>query len=366
MKSISIYRLNAILLLVILTTIILYYGKVFLIPLFFSIMLAMLLLPICRKLEKWGISRVWSTLIGILIILFIILVFLGIIGAQAASMSQDLPKMQAKAQQFIQTTQSWIESQFGVAPKQQINYLQKGVSKISQVANSFLTSLLSGAMSLITGLVLVILYFFFLMWRREKYKEFILKLVKDENKTEVNKELNQITQVAGQYLIGRLVSMAFLAVVYSIGFSILGLENGILVALVAVIPTIIPYIGAFIGGFFPLAIALISGTLGTVVPVIIILGVAQAIDNNIIEPLVEGESLDISPIFTIVAIVLGELVWGVAGMVLFIPLFAIIKIVFEHIPALHPFGFLLDNEVAEPKWMEKLKNRAEKLKDKIT
>lgn len=354
MKSISIYRANAFLLIVILTTIILYYGKEFLIPLFFGILLAMLLLPVCRKLEKWGIGRIWSTLIGVLIIILFVLAVLGVIGAQAASMSQDLPKMQAKAQQFIQTAQRWIESQFGVAPEQQIAYLQKGVSSISQSANKFFTSILSGAMGLITGFALILLYFFFLMWKREKYKEFFLQLVKEENRKEVNKELDEITHVAGQYLLGRLISLAFLAIFYMIGFTIAGLPNGPLVALVAVIPTIVPYVGSFIGGFFPLAMALIGDSSGQVLPVIIILVVAQIIDNNIIEPLVEGESLNISPIFTIVAIVLGELVWGIAGMVLFIPMFAILRIICAHLPALHPFSFLLENDVEEPKWAKKI------------
>jgi len=363
MKSISIYRVNAVLLLVILTTIILYYGKIFLIPLFFSILLAMLLLPVCRKLEKWGIGRIWSTLIGILIIILFVLAIMGIIGAQAASMSQDLPKMQAKAQQVIQTAQSWVQSQFGVAPQQQIAYVQKGVSKIGQSANKFFTSMLSGIMGLLTGFVLVLLYFFFLLWKREKYKEFFLRLVKEENKNEVDKELGQITHVAGQYLIGRLISMAFLAIFYMIGFTIAGVPNGPLVALVAVIPTIVPYVGAFVGGFFPLAMALVGGSSGMVLPVIIILVAAQVIDNNIIEPIVEGESLNISPIFTIVAIVLGELVWGVAGMVLFIPMFAILRIICAHVPALDPFNFLLENEVEEPAWVQKMKGWFQKKKE---
>jgi predicted PurR-regulated permease PerM len=355
MTGISLFRLNAVLLLFVLIGIILIYGKTFLIPLFFSILFAMLLLPVCRKLEKWGIGRIWSTLIGVLLIILFVVVFVGIIGAQAASLSQDLPEMQTKAQQLIQSAQGWIENQLGMAPQQQISYLQKIVGNFPQAANKFLISLLSGTLNLLTGFVLILLYFFFLMWKREKYKEFFLKLVKEENRDEVNKELGQITNVASRYLVGRLVSMAFLAVFYSIGFSILGLENGFLAALVAVVPTIVPYVGPFIGGFFPLAMALLSGSSGMIIPVAVILVVAQVIDNNIIEPLVEGESLEISPIFTIVAIVVGQLMWGIAGMILFMPMLAIVKIICDHVPALHPYSFLLNNEIEEPKWIEKLK-----------
>ncbi|HEX9981472.1 MAG TPA: AI-2E family transporter [Flavobacterium sp.] len=355
MKSIPIYRLNAVLLLIILTAVILYFGKTFLAPLFFSMLLVMLLMPVCRKFEKWGIGRIWSTLIGILIIMLFTAAFIGIIAAQAAAMAEDIPKMQSNAEQFLTNTQSWIQSRYGISPVEQISYLKKGIGKASQSGGQFFGAVLTGTFGLLTGFVLVLLYFFFLMWKREKYRSFILKLVKEESRSEVSRELNQINSVAGKYLIGRMISMVFLAVFYMIGFSVVGLENGILVALVAVVPTIVPYVGAFIGGFFPIALALVTGSSEMVVPVVIILVIAQVIDNNIIEPLAEGQSLGISPIWTIVAIVLGELVWGVAGMILFIPMFAIVKIICDHIPALSPYSFLLGNEVGQPQWVEKIR-----------
>jgi predicted PurR-regulated permease PerM len=355
MKSISIYRLNAILLLVILTTVIMWYGKEFLVPVAFSILLAMLLRPVANKLEEWGVGRVLSTFICILLILGFIAGMFAIIGAQASRFTEDLPSLQERALQALTSIQAWIKDTFGVAPQQQIEYLKSSAGNVSQSARALSKSVLSGMMGLATGSLLTILYFFFLMWKREKYLAFFLKLVDDKNRVEVHRQLGEITRVASQYLIGRLISMLFLAVFYIIGFSIVGLENGFLVALIAVLPTIVPYVGAFVGGFFPLAMALVSGSPGVFLPVLIILVVAQILDNNIIEPMVEGESLDISPIFTIVAIVLGELVWGVAGMILFIPMFAILKIVCEHVPALHPLGFLLSNEIEEPGWVRRIK-----------
>lgn len=356
MKSISIHRLNAILFTLILLGVILYYGKVFLIPLFLSILLAMLFMPVSQKFERWGMGRLWSSLTGVCIIILFVAAFLGIIAAQGVRLSQDMPRMKAKVEQLLQTGQQWVENKYGVSMKEQKSYFQKGMSKASSSSDSSARSLLSGITSMLTGFVLVLLYFFFLMWKREKYKHFILKLVNEESRTETERELEQIRKVASQYLIGRLISMAFLAVFYIIGFSIIGLPNGPLVAIIAVIPTIVPYIGSILGALFPLSMELVGDPSGVFLPLIIVLAVAQVIDNNIIEPLVEGESLDISPFFTIVAIVLGELVWGIAGMVLFIPLFAVIKIVCDHISALHPYSFLLDNDLDEPKWVLKIKD----------
>ncbi|WP_207423046.1 AI-2E family transporter [Desertivirga brevis] len=357
MKSIPIYRINAILMMIIFISVILYFGKAFLIPLFLSILLVMLLVPLSNRLEKWGMSRIWSSLIGVLVIVLFVALILGVIAAQGVSLSQDLPKMQAKGQEMLQQLQTWIESKYGLSPQEQQSYLQRGMKKASSSSSgSFGKSFFSSLTSMLTGFVLVLLYSFFLLWKRDKYQEFFLKLVNEESRSETKKELDEIRKVASQYLIGRLISMAFLAIFYMIGFTIVGLPNGPLVALVAVIPTIIPYVGSIIGGIFPVAMALVGGSSGILLPVVIILVVAQIIDNNIIEPLVEGESLDISPFSTIVAIVLGEMVWGIAGMVLFIPMFAILKIVCDHLPALHPFSFLLDNDIDEPGWVLKIKN----------
>ena len=200
----------------------------------------------------------------------------------------------------------------------------------------------------------MLLYLFFLLWGRGKFREFFLKLALEGQRGEMGQLLDEVTNVAAQYLSGRLLSMLFLAGFYAIGFSISGLKNAVLLSLIAVLPTLIPYVGAYIGALFPLAMAVVGGS-GQVLPTTAVLAAAQVIDNNIIEPLVMGNQLNLSPIFTIVGIVAGELIWGIPGMILFEPLLAIIRIACAHVPALHPYAFLLENEVAEPQWVGKVK-----------
>ncbi len=356
MKEISLHRVNAFLLFGILFVVALYYGKVFFIPLSFAIILAMLLTPVSRWLEAKGISRIPATLLCILMLLLFIGGILLAISLQAVSFSEDLPQIQRKLSQTITQVQQWIQQKYGVAPQEQIAFVQEQISKFSQSANKFLTSWVKGAMGLITSFALVVLYLFFLMWKREKYEAFFLWVFSGDEKPVTKETLQQINKVAAQYLTGRLISMFFLAICYAIGFSIIGIENALLISLIAVLPTIIPYVGSIIGGAFPILMAFVSGSTGMVLPVIGVLVVAQVIDNNLIEPIVMGSKLNISPIMTIFAIVLGELIWGIPGMILFEPLFAIIRIICDHVPKLHPYGFLLEDDVEEPKWMDKIKH----------
>ncbi|MFC5270448.1 AI-2E family transporter [Adhaeribacter terreus] len=358
MKSISLYRLNAIILLGILFVMAMYYGRVFFIPLSFGIILSMLMLPVSRKLEQWGMNRFWATMVCVLIILLLVAGFIMIIAAQATSFSEDMPQIQEKLHELMNQIQTWIEQQFGVSPQKQLAFIKSQIAKFSASANRFFTSVLQGTVGIVTAFVLVILYMFFLMWKREKYKTFILQLVSSENQTKAKKTLEQITKVSGQYLTGRLISMLFVAVFYSIAFTILGLKNAILISVIAVIPNLIPYVGAFVGAFFPLIMTLISGSTGMFIPTVVILISGQAIDNNIIEPLVMGAQLSLSPIMTIFAIVIGELIWGIPGMILFEPLFAIIRIVCSHIPELNPFSYVMgdDSEFEKkPEWIAKIK-----------
>lgn len=356
MGTISLNRVNAALLLGVLTLVILHYGRTFLVPFSFAILFSMLMLPVSRKMEKWGLGRVAATLVCIFIILLFVFGVLGIISAQAVQFKEQLPQIQERAQSLLDTVFSWIQQKIGLTPQEQIRFLKQQVSRYSESANTIVTSFLSGAVGIMGGFVLVILYFFFLMWKREKYETFFLKLATSERQEDVKRELQEITRVATLYLAGRLVSMIFLGVIYGVGFSMIGLKNAIFLSFIAVIPTIIPYVGAYIGGMFPLVMALVTGSTGMVLPVLILLVVAQTIDNNIIEPLAEGESLNISPIVTIIALVLGELVWGVSGMILFVPFFAVIRIVCDHIPSLNPYGFLLANDVEDSGWLRKMKS----------
>ncbi len=355
MKNASIYRADAVLLFAILLVVMLYYGRIFLIPFTLGIFLAMLMLPVCRKLETWGVKRGLAVFLCILMILLFIGAAFAIITAQAVSFSEDLPQVQTKMQQLFGTIQQWVQAQFNIAPKKQIEMMKQGLSNFSQSANKSITGLLSGFMGILTDFALVLVYMFFLLWKREKYENFFLRLVSRESQAEARETIGQISKVASQYLGGRLISMLFLAVLNGVGFLVIGLQNALLLALISVIPTIIPYIGPIIGGFFPILMALVHQSPSVALAVLVIVLVTQAIDNYFIEPFVVGSSVDVSPFLTIVGIVAGEMVWGITGMVLFIPLLAMVKIVCDHVPALHPYGYLLGDESGEPEWMKKIK-----------
>jgi predicted PurR-regulated permease PerM len=357
MNGISVYRVNAILLLALLSVVMLFYGRIFLIPLIFGILLAMLMLPVSRKLESWGVGRVWSVWLCILLILVVLALSVLVISTQLNNFLNDLPQIQKKVQQMIDNLQQWIEARLGVDPERQISLVKKNVGQLGRTTSNSIKSIFLGTVGGIATTGLVLVYVFFLLWKREKYERFFLKLSREDNRDQVRDILSKSTKVASEYLGGRLISMLALAVLYAIGFLIVGLPNAVVLALIAVIPTLIPYLGPVIGGFFPMAMALTSGEPGMALSVLIVLVVAQTADNYFIEPFVLGSNLNLSPFITIVSIIIGEMLWGVAGMVLFIPIVAVLKIFCDHIPHLHPYAYLLGDEGdSSAGWLDKVKS----------
>jgi predicted PurR-regulated permease PerM len=135
-----------------------------------------------------------------------------------------------------------------------------------------------------------------------------------------------------------------MGILFLIGFLIIGLKNSVVLALIVAIMTIIPYVGALIGGLVPLFISLIDGSLNQSIWVVIIILLVNAIDHYIIEPYIVGGSVNISPFFTIFVLILGGLIWGIAGIILFLPLSGIIKIVFENVDGLQPYASLIGDQ----------------------
>jgi len=145
-----------------------------------------------------------------------------------------------------------------------------------------------------------------------------------------------------RYLIGLFNMVAVLWILYTVGFSLVGLKGALFFAIVCGLLEIVPFLGNLVGNLIAVLAVLAQGGDGRMV--LGILGVyivVQFLQTYILEPLIVGQQVNINPLFTIMALVAGELLWGVAGMALAIPVIGIVKIICDHIPALQPWGMVL-------------------------
>jgi predicted PurR-regulated permease PerM len=312
-------------------------------------MLSMLMAPVCRKLDNRGFHRIFSALVCILILLAVFVLMVIIVIGQISSFGNDLSTIEQKSALFFAQIQHYIEGQFNISPERQTTILKQQVKSFNQSSGSYVSNIAGGIIGMIAGLAITLVFTFLLLFHKEKYQRFFLRLNKSGDQEKTKMILEKITHVSQQYLTGRAISMIFLFALYAIALLIIGIKNALLLAGIASLLTIVPYVGPILGGFFPFMMALLTeDSLQPAIWVAITLIVIQAIDNYFVEPYVIGGEVHLTALSTIVFIILGGLVWGVAGMILFIPMVAIAKIIFDNVESLRPYAYLIGDEEKTP------------------
>lgn len=344
LKPLGLPRINNILVTSILGVVVLYFGKEFFVMVIFSGLLAMLMAPLSNMLENHRFSRILSSLVSILIIIAIIALTIIILSEQIAGMAQDIPKIKSGLENILTDIQSWISQQFGMSFEDQMSTVKEQASFAVSNAGKFLTGLVKGTLSFFGRAMIVIVFTFLFLLHREKYENFLVMLYKQEKRKDAREVLKRISKVSQQYLSGRLISILFLGILYIAGFIIIGLKNAALVAAITAVMTFVPYIGPVAGGLIPFFLAIIGGSFSDAVWVVVILSAAQVLDNYFIEPVVVGGSVNINPFFAIFILIIGGAVWGISGVILFLPLLGILKIVLENIEGLEPYVYLIGDQ----------------------
>jgi predicted PurR-regulated permease PerM len=288
------------------------------------------------------VGRAFSSTICTLIVMTSLTVILAVGAWQIAVFVEDLPLIRERSADLLASTKSWVSEKFSLSPGKQESLIRKQLDSLKDSTSSYATKMLGSLASTVTSVVLALLFTFLFLYNKERYESFFVRLFKEKEPAEVKAVVAKISRVSEKYLLGRTYSIAILFICYTVGLLTIGIKNALLLAAVASLLTIIPYAGTIIGSFFPVIMAIVTEesfqpALWTASLVVFI----QAVDNYFIEPFVVGGEVNLSAMATIVIIVCGGLIWGVAGTILFIPLLGIVKIVCDHVEPLRPYGFLV-------------------------
>jgi predicted PurR-regulated permease PerM len=346
--KISLKKVNSVLLCGVLITAILYYASQILIPLMFAIFFAMLFTPLCNRMER-KISRVFASLIAVFIILIAVLGIGTMVFFQSKKIAADWPQIEKRSAEFMKKAQGYVNNKLDVPVEKQDELIDKRVKKMMETSGQTVKRFLSGLASTLGMFAIVLIFTFLFLLQRDKYEAFFIKLGGGETRPdETRKVIRNISSVAQAYLTGRLMSITIFFILFTTGFLIVGLENAVLLALVAALLTIIPYVGSILGGLFPVAFALVtSDTTGTAIATFIVVLLININDNYVIEPNIIGGQVRISPFWSIFILLIGGSLWGVAGMVLFLPMLAVTKIIFDAVPDLKAYGYLIGDQREE-------------------
>ncbi|HYF67626.1 MAG TPA: AI-2E family transporter [Ohtaekwangia sp.] len=343
-----------ILIILVLAVVILKFGKPFLVPIAFAGLLAMLLLPVSVWFQKKGFHKAIGILFSILMLLSFFAVVIAFISWQASDMVENATKIEQQVSDKYREAQQYISKTLGISPEKQKEMMKQQQSSSPGKLSGVVTGIIGGIGGLLTNGLLILVYIFLFMYFRGHLKRFILRLTPEGKKDKAIEVIHQSQKVTQKYLTGLSLMIIGLWIMYGIGFSIIGVKNAIFFAILCGVLEIVPFVGNLIGNGLTIIMSLIQGGGSTmVIGILITYAVVQFIQSYILEPLVVGSEVNINPLFTILGLIGGELIWGIPGMVLAIPLMGVTKIVFDHVDQLKPYGELMGEDKKGDKGFKK-------------
>lgn len=320
--------------------IILTYGKFILMPLAFAGLIAMLLEPLCQQLERLKLNRVAAIIVSMVLLVIVLGGIISLLSMQLVQFADRLPEANQKIQAVSSDLLQFMEATFNISPNRQLDYLEQGLSAIVNKSGQYISTALGATTSVFTTLGLLPFFIFFMMYYKERYRSFLHKLWVGEDQV-VNEVIDGIQSVTQNYLIGMATVITLLAILNAVGLWILGIEHVLFFAAFAAILAIIPYIGIIIGSLPAIIYALLfTDSLLNPLGVMAVFAVVQFLEGNFITPNIVGSRVSINPMVALVALLIGGELWGISGMILFVPFVGILKHVFDRVEALKPYGYL--------------------------
>jgi predicted PurR-regulated permease PerM len=323
----------------------LYIGKDILMPFLFSILIASLLLPAVSYFQKKGLGRSASILIPVSLTLISIIVTLYFFSSQISNFLKDYDTLQSRIGELAYSVKKWISSNIHITFREQNKYFNETVEKLKDQGPNLLSVTIASLTTFISYFVLLPIYTFLILYYRESIRQFLIGVFKNGSEEKIKEILEASTLVTRQYIIGLLVETSIVFALNSFGFLILGIKYAIFLALLAALLNLVPYIGMLIANVICMLITLVSSNNpADVIWVGIILAAVQVLDNNFGMPLVVGTKIRINALSIILGVLVGGALCGIPGMFLSIPGLAVMKVIFEHVPSLRPWGLLLSDQ----------------------
>lgn len=328
-----------------------------LVPIFISIILSMSIFPVANWLENKGLGRIWAVTLTLLLFTVVAFGIIWLASTQISDFGEMLPQLEKKLTNWFNQIQRWAESTFHVGKKTQIARLRQYGTGFLSTGGSFFTSALSTTGSVLGNLSLIPIYMFFFLYYRDFFKMFFYKVFNNISRKKIDSVLTKIYEVVHSYLTGLVTVTLIVGSLNTIGLLALGIDYAVFFGFLAAALLVIPFIGILIGSILPIILALITkdspmyavGVAGVFIFV-------QFLEGNFITPQIVGSKISINGLIAIIALLLGSALWGVAGMALSLPTIAILKVVFDAVPDLKPFGYILGEPDHEKLQHEKRKS----------
>ena len=329
------------------TAALLYFGKTLFIPMFFGLLVAIVMYPACKKLEQKKWSRTLTTTFSLLVVVALFGIMLGLLVWQVDAFWKDWPLIVLKLEELFLEIQIWIADKTGITIDVQMDWIRN----LAMNSGSMTGNMLGGAINLTVStffmLFMIPVFAALFLYHRQVFVRYLRYVVGEHHKARLNIILQEVTHTYFNYIKGMVLVYIIVGILNSIGLLALGIRHAVLFGMLTAVMTMIPYIGIIVSALLPVTVAWTTkDSVWYPLGVVLVFSFVQYLEANVIFPKVVGAQLNVSTWATLVAILAGGILWGVSGMVLFIPFVAILKIVTDHVEEWKGLNMLLSRNAA--------------------
>ncbi len=324
-----------------------YVGQDVLTPLAMVGLFAILVRPVAGFMERR--LRFPQVLASIVVVLLFVVILGGVVSFvswQVSDFASDWDRIKRNFTIHIFHLQQYIYQHFGVSMAEQQEYLNSATQNGMKSGRALIgTTLLSATDTLIT-VTLIPVYMFLILIYRTHIMTFLCKLVDTGHHERLKDIMAQIKFAVKNYLMGLTIEMFIVSFLTALGFYIVGVEYALLLGVLTGLLNLIPYIGIMVACVVSIFASLTASTdISIIVGVLVVKVIVQLVDNNVLVPMIVSSKVQVNALASIVGIIIGGMLAGVTGMFLAIPIIAVLKVVFDRIESLEPWGYLLGDDI---------------------
>lgn len=324
-------------------------------PLLFSFLFAILLLPLGNFLERrLRLPRSAASIISVLLFISLLFLVIYVIGSQLASLSQDWPLLKSQLTLLFYNMQFWAMTHLHIDAQKQLNYINSAADSVLHSGTAIVGQTVLSLSSLLLFLVFIFLYSFFILYYRRLLVRFITVAFTNKYAAVIADVISQIKSIIRSYIVGLFFEMVLVSLIGIALFFMLGIKYAFLLGLIIGVFNIIPYVGIFSALLISLLVTFATSDPKHALYVLIAGVCIHLVDSNFIMPRIVGSHVKINPLFVVLGVVAGEMIWGIPGMFLAIPYLAITKVIFDRVEGLQPWGILLGEEEKLPQKVKPL------------
>lgn len=328
---------------VVLICVILFFGRNVFIPISFALLISFVLYPVCAWLEKKGVGRLTSILLSISFLIVFGIALVALLVFQFVEFLKEWPTIYAKlGAAFVEITDALELA--GLSKAEQDIILSKLSDQSSGNVIDVIKNTVSASAFSIVLLILIPVYAVLILYYRSYWMKILTRLFPSERKESLLEMISLTIKAYYNFIKGMAVVYLVVGTLNSIGLLLLGIPHAILFGFIASILTFIPYVGIIAGSLLPITMAWITyDSVWYPVGIIAIFTFVQYLEANVIFPIAVSSRLNVNTLVMLIAIFAGGILWGMAGMILFVPFVGIAKLIADHNPKWKTLSMILGN-----------------------